>query len=87
MDLTNLTLAGLAGIGITNVLSFFVPDMDSRIKFAVSLAAIFAVTFVPVEIGNVVLDHAKTALTVAFASSGVYKLAQKAGGESSGDKK
>jgi hypothetical protein len=41
----------------------------------------FAFTFVPIDLGNIILEHLKTALTIAFASSGVYKLATKAGGE------
>lgn len=81
MDIANLTLAGLVGIGVTNVVLFFKPGIDSRIKFAISLVAIFAVTFVPADLGNVILEHAKTALTVAFAASGAYKIASKAGGE------
>lgn len=81
MDLANLTLAGLVAIGVVNAVSFWKPDLDSRIKFILSVVAAFAVTFVPVELGSVLLDHAKTALTVAFAASGAYKVAQKAGGQ------
>lgn len=80
MDIQSLTLAGLVGIGVVNVMSFFVPNMDSRVKWAISFISIFAATFVPVELGNIILDHAKTAITIAFASSGAYKIAQKAGG-------
>lgn len=80
MDIANLTLSGLAVIGIVNVISFFKPNMDSRIKFAISFIVAFVVTFIPVEIGNVILEKSREALTIAFASSGVYKLAQKSGG-------
>lgn len=80
MDLTNVTFIGLTSLGIVNVLSFFFPTMDSKVKFGASIAAAFALTFVPVELGNVILDKAKVALEVAFASSGGYKLATKAGG-------
>jgi hypothetical protein len=81
MDLQNITLAGLVAIGVVNVLSFWKPGLDSKIKFGASLLSAFAVTFVPQDLGLMILNHAKDALTVAFAASGVYKIAQKAGGE------
>ena len=81
MDLSNITLAGLVTIGVVNVLTFYAPDMDRRVKFFLSFLTAFVITFVPLEIGNIVLEKAKVALEVAFASSGLYKIAQKAGGE------
>lgn len=80
MDLQNITLAGLIAVGVVNVLTFYKPSIDSKLKFAISLAVAFAVTFVPVQVGNVLLDHIKSALEVALAASGAYKIAQKAGG-------
>lgn len=79
MDLSSVTLAGLVAIGVVNVLTMFFTDLDSKIKFAAALVTAFAVTFIPAELGNILLDHIKTALTVAFASSGVYKLGQVVG--------
>lgn len=76
-----MTLAGLVAIGAVNVLTFFKPGLDSRIKFTASLVAAFAVTFIPTDLGAVILNHLKDALTVAFAASGAYKIASKAGGE------
>ncbi len=81
MDLTNATLVGLVTLGFVNVLSIYKPELDSRAKFAASIAVAFAVLFVPAEIGNLLLDKIKTALEVAFAVSGTYKLAQKIGGD------
>lgn len=81
MDLQTITLSGLVAIGVVNVISFFKPGIDSKIKFTASLVAAFAVTFIPVELGNTILQHLKDAITVAFAASGAYKIAQKAGGE------
>lgn len=81
-DIAQLTLGGLTAIGVVNVVTFFRPDLDSKVKFALSAVAAFAVAFVPVEIGNVVLEKAKEAVIVAFAASGIFKLAQKAGGDS-----
>lgn len=82
MDLQSLTLAGLAAVGIVNVVSFFRPTLDSKVKFALSFASAFLViALVPVDLGNIILEHAKEALVIAFAMSGTYKIASKAGGE------
>jgi uncharacterized membrane protein (DUF485 family) len=80
MDLGSLTFIGLMTLGFVNVVSFYKPNLDSKIKFTLSLVFAFALTFVPVEFANVVLDKAKQAIEVALAASGTYKLAQKAGG-------
>lgn len=79
MDIQNLSLAGLVVIGVVNVLSMYAPNMDSRVKFFISFLVAFLISFVPAPIGNMLLEKAKEAITIAFASSGVYKLAQKAG--------
>lgn len=76
----SLTFVGLATLGIVNVISFYKPDLDSKTKFLISIVAAFGLTFVPAEIGNILLDKMKVALEVAFAASGTYKLAQKVGG-------
>lgn len=83
MDITQLiglSFIGLMTVGFVNVLTFFKPDMDSKVKFAASVVFAFALTFVPVEMGNVILEKVITALEAAAAMSGVYKLAMKAGG-------
>lgn len=80
MDLTNATFAGLITLGVVNVLSFYKPDMDSKLKFTIAVLTAFVLSFVPPTIGNVILDKAKLAIEIAFASSGAYKIAQKAGG-------
>lgn len=80
MDLETMTLAGLVAVGLVNVLTMWKPGLDSKIKFGISALAAFAVLFIPVNLGNLILEKAKEALTVAFAASGAYKIAQKAGG-------
>lgn len=79
--LTNLTFLGLACVGIVNVIGFFKPNLDSKIKFAISFVSVFALTFVPAAIGNMILDKAKLALETVFAISGFYKLTQNVGGK------
>lgn len=81
MDIANLTLTGLVALGAVNVIGFFKPDLDSRIKFTASFVVAFLVAFIPVELGSLLLQNAKLALEAAFAASGVYKLFAKAGGE------
>jgi len=80
MDLLNTTLAGLVAIGAVNVVSMWKPDMDSRLKFAISFLVAFLVLFVPADLGNMILDKAKEAIIIALSASGVYKLTQKIGG-------
>lgn len=80
-DLSNATFIGLVTLGVVNVITMFKTDLDSRIKFIISVLVAFGLTFVPEEIGGMILDKLKIALEVAFAASGVYKLATKAGGE------
>lgn len=80
MDIFSLALPGLVALGVVNVIGFFKPDLDSRIKFAISFLVALAVLFVPEDLGFMLADKIKEALTIAFAASGVYKLFTKAGG-------
>jgi len=80
MDLQNITLAGLAAIGAVNVLTMWKPGIESKWKFIASLGVAFLFSFIPADLGNMLLEHVRDALAIAFASSGVYKLATKAGG-------
>jgi hypothetical protein len=80
MDIFNMTLVGLVALGAVNVISFFKPDMDSRVKFAISVVVAFVVAFIPPDLGNIVLDKLRLALEAALAASGTYKLFTKAGG-------
>lgn len=80
MDVFELSFIGLMTLGFVNVITFYKPSLDSKIKFALSVVFAFALTFVPAEIGVAILDKAKEALGVALMMSGVYKLGQKVGG-------
>lgn len=79
-NLLDMTFVGLMTVGFVNVISFYKPNMDSKVKFGLSVLFAFALTFVPAEFASVILEKAKVALGAAFAMSGVYKIAQKAGG-------
>lgn len=82
MDIGNVTLAGLAAVGVVNVVGFFLPLIDPRVKFALSFVAAFLIiALVPVQVQDQLLGWAKEALVIAFGMSGVYKLSQKIGGD------
>jgi hypothetical protein len=81
MDLLDTTLAGLVAIGVVNVITMWKPALSSQVKFGIAFVVAFLVLFIPPDLGNIILEKAKIALEVAFASSGVYKLAQKVGGD------
>lgn len=81
MDIQGTTIAGLTAIGIVNVVTMFFPDLDSRIKFALSAIGAFLVSLIPPDFGNGILNNLRDAIIIAFSASGVYKLAIKAGGE------
>jgi hypothetical protein len=80
MDLQTVTLAGLACIGVVNVVTMWKPNLDSRVKFGIALITAFGILFVPQDFGNIILEKLKLAIEIAFASSGTYKLLSKAGG-------
>lgn len=79
-SLANIGLVGLVALGVVNVVSLFKPDLDSRIKFMLSFLVAFGVTFIPEELGSLILQNAKVALQAAFSASAAYKLFSKAGG-------
>jgi hypothetical protein len=81
MDLGSLTFVGLITLGVVNVVTMFYPNLDSRVKFGISLVTAFVLTFVPAEFGNIILEKLKLAIGIAFATSGGYKLSQKIGGQ------
>lgn len=80
MDIVNLSLTGLVVLGVVNVLTMLRPNASSFVKFAISLVVAFGITFIPATLANELTNHLKEAVAVAFAVSGGYKLAQKAGG-------
>lgn len=82
-DFASATLATLAVLGVVNVITIFSPDMDSRLKFTLSVVAALLVGLIPADLGNIIATHIKDALVVAFAASGVYKVAQQSGGKPS----
>ena len=81
LDLGNITLVGLAIIGVVNAVTFFKPDLDSRAKFLISVVVALIIGFVPADLGNEILNRLVTAITAASVASGGYKISQKLGGK------
>lgn len=81
MDLTNIGFVALMTIGFVNVLSFWKPNMDSKVKIGVSIAFAFTLTFVPADLGNLIANKVKEAVEIALLATGGYKVAQKVGGQ------
>ena len=80
MDLASLTFLGLVGYGVVGVISYFKEDLDKRVKFLVLFLVVGAATFIPTDLGNILLEKAKMALEVAFAMTATGTLAKKIGG-------
>lgn len=81
MDFTSMTFAGLATLGLVNVIGFWKPNLDSKVKFTISILAALAFLFVPADLGSMLADKIRQAIEIALAVSGTYKLAQKVGGQ------
>lgn len=80
MDIYEFGFVGLMTYGFINVLSIFKPGIDSKIKFAASLLVAFLLLWVPVDLGNLLFDKMKAAISIAVAMSGISALATKSGG-------
>ena len=74
-----MTLVSLAAIGTVNVISFFKPAMDSKVKWFLSFVAALGISFVPADLGSILLTHIKDAIYSATIGSGIYKVATKIG--------
>ena len=81
MDLLSVGFVGLMTLGFVNVLTFWKPNLDSKIKFSVSLVFAFALLWVPADLGNMLAEKIVKAAEIALAASGGYKVAQKIGGQ------
>lgn len=80
LDLGSYGFTGLMVIGAVNAVTILFGEMTNQQKLLLSFVVAIAVSFIPVEIGNLIYDKAVVALSVALASSGGYKIAQKVGG-------
>ena len=63
-----------------NVLLFFKPDLNSKMKIVAAFIFAFAWSYVPAVITIDLLNRLKIAIEIALSSSGIYKLVTKAGG-------
>lgn len=81
METIDVVKLGLIALGAVNVALMFRPNLESKYKWLLSFGVALVFLLLPESLGNVVMDKVKVALEVAFAASGGYKLASKAGGE------
>lgn len=81
IDLTNITLAGLAIIGAVNALVIFRPETTPKEKFIVSVAVALLIGYIPADLGVELHNRLVEAIKAAFAASGAYKMSQKIGGK------
>lgn len=81
IDVANMGFTLLMTIGFVNVLTLWKPNLDSKVKLIASGIFAFALTFVPPELGNMLADKIKEGLTIALTATGLYKVAQKIGGQ------
>lgn len=72
VDVATMTLTGLITFGTVWALSLFV-KMDSKIKFLVSIVVALVAGFIPVELGNDILNRVRDAYAVAATVAGGYQ--------------
>ena len=80
MDFASMTLTALFAVGAANVVMMFWPTADSRVKFFVSFVAALIAYFIPADLQSIAANAVKEAIAAAIIGSGIYKVAQKAGG-------
>lgn len=80
MDYLSMGFIAIMAVGVVNIISFIAPNMDSKIKISIAFVVAFGLTFIPVDVQNVILEKIRIALSATTFGSGVYKLTQKAGG-------
>jgi len=76
----DIVTLGTMTIGFVNIVLFFKPDLDSKIKILLAFLFAFAWGYVPATIAVDLLNRLKIAIEIALSSSGIYKLVTKAGG-------
>ena len=65
-------LAGVVAYGMVGVITYilrgrFAIDLGSHEKLFLLIAIAFGVSFVPADLGNMLLNHIKDAVTIGFA--------------------
>lgn len=81
IDFQSATFTVFFAIGVVNVVTLWKKELTSQQKWFISVAAALVASFVPVQLGNEILNRVRDAVAVAFIASGGYKTASKAGGE------
>lgn len=72
INLDNVGFVALFTFGFVAAVNFWKP-LCSRCNFVLSLLVAFGLGFVPKDLGNIVLNHAKDAISVAVSLNGAYQ--------------
>ena len=74
MDIFSLGAVGLITFGGTWLITLFVPNLDSKTRFGVSVAVALIAGFIPADLGNVIVNKVRDAFGIAVAVAGGYQL-------------
>lgn len=63
----------LATFGTVSAVTFWKKDLESNQKFLLSVAVAFIFGFVPADLGNLLANKIKEAISIAVALNGAYQ--------------
>lgn len=72
IDLQTIGFVALATFGSVSAVNFF-KQMDSRQNFLLSVGFALAFSFVPADLGNVIVNKIRDAVAVAVTLNGAYQ--------------
>lgn len=79
--IAQLGFAGVVSYGAVGVIGMWRKDLTTQQKVLLLGAIAFIVSFIPADFGNIILNHLKVALAVAFGMTATSTVANKIGGK------
>lgn len=83
MEILNFGLQGIIAYGVVGLVSLLLKkkdiELDPDIKLYLLVGIAFLVGFIPADLGNVIFNHIKEAVGIAFAISTFNTVANKVG--------
>lgn len=76
MDIFALGSTAIITFGIVWAISLFI-KLDSRFKFGLSVVIAVAVSFIPADLGNEIMNRVKDGVGIATALAGFYQMMSK----------
>lgn len=78
IDLVSMGYVGAITFGLTWIVDLLIPQvLTSKQKFLLSVIIAIAVSFVPADMGNFIVNKLRDGLAVASAIAGVYQFSAK----------